>query len=378
MEKKKLFFVIDSLRIGGAEKSLVTLLFLLDYDKYEVDLQLFSRGGEFEQFLPKEVNMLPVIKPNSVLARLCYSLVLRTKKRNNAGAARMYWKTIGRSLPDNPKHYDVAIGYGQCAPTFYAIDKTHADRKYVWVNCIFNLAGKEQKYQRQFYKKSDGISVVSPEALEHFKGVYPELADKMHMIKDLYDGKLIEQMSLLKAEKKIDHSTPVIMTAGRLNKPQKAYDLALEACKILRDRGVSFKWYAVGDGSYRQAMEEFIRENHLENHFILLGATPNPYAYMRQCDIYVQTSRFEGFGLTVAEARMLNRPIVCTNFDACHMQLVDGENGLICSFEPTDIADSIMRLMNDKELYTHIQQYQMQEKKGNTEEIEKFYSLING
>ena len=57
--KTKLLFVIDSLICAGAEKSLVSLLNQLDYDKFEVDLQLFTYGGEFEEFLPKEVNLLP-------------------------------------------------------------------------------------------------------------------------------------------------------------------------------------------------------------------------------------------------------------------------------------------------------------------------------
>ena len=46
--KKQLLFVIDSLTIGGAEKSLVTLLRLIDYSQYDVDLQLFAFGGEFD------------------------------------------------------------------------------------------------------------------------------------------------------------------------------------------------------------------------------------------------------------------------------------------------------------------------------------------
>jgi glycosyltransferase involved in cell wall biosynthesis len=58
------------------------------------------------------------------------------------------------------------------------------------------------------------------------------------------------------------------------------------------------------------------------------------------------------------------------------MQMIDGKNGLITSFEPYDIADAIERLMNDKELYQEIQNYLTMEKKGNVEEIENFYELI--
>lgn len=80
--------------------------------------------------------------------------------------------------------------------------------------------------------------------------------------------------------------------------------------------------------------------------------------------------------MAVAETRILNRPVVCTNFEVCTMQMIDGKNGLITSFEPENIADAIERLMNDKELYTDIHNYLKTEKKGNVEEIAKFYHLI--
>ena len=65
--KKRLLFVMDSLGIGGGEKSLVTLLSLIDYSRFDVDLQLFSNDGEFVQFLPKEVNLLPLLPYNQFL-----------------------------------------------------------------------------------------------------------------------------------------------------------------------------------------------------------------------------------------------------------------------------------------------------------------------
>ena len=58
------------------------------------------------------------------------------------------------------------------------------------------------------------------------------------------------------------------------------------------------------------------------------------------------------------------------------MQMIDGKKGMITSFDPNDIADAIERLMKDKQLYTDIQKYLKTEKKGNVEEIENFYQLI--
>lgn len=390
--KKKILFVIDSLNIGGAEKSLVTLLNLLDYSRYEVDLQLFAFDGTLMQFLPKEVKVLPplkytqfltlsiwdqLLKPKCLMARLLYSLKIRKSGLLHADKACLYWQTIGRCIEVNTHQYDVAIGYAQGIPTFYTVDKVTAKKKLVWINAEYRLTGKTKAYQSRFYRKCDVIVPVSDSACKVFSSiVYPEFKEKMKIMWDITDAQMINRMSELFSDKPISKECPVIMTVGRLNKPQKGYDLALEAAKILRDRGVKFRWYAIGDGPYREKMEKFISDHQLQEHFILLGFTANPYSYMRQCDIYVQTSRHEGFGLTIAEARILNRPVVCTNFEACTMQMIDGKNGLVTSFNPDDIADAIERLMNDKELYRDIQNYLKNEKKGNVEEIENFYKLI--
>ncbi len=394
MTKKRLLFVIDSLNVGGAEKSLVTLLNLLDYSRYEVDLQLFAYGGTFEQFLPEEVHVLPplsytnflassirkqILKPRMLAAKMRYSFSIRKKGLLHADKACLYWKTIGKCIEKSSNEYDVAIAYAQGIPTFYTIDKIPAKKELAWVNVDYKLQGETKDYQRGFYEKCDVIVPVSQSAYDVFStDVYPEFVHKMRIMWDINDGTMIQRMSELPSDKPINKDVPVIMTAGRLNKPQKGYDLALEAAKILRDRGVQFRWYAIGDGPYRGEMERFIAENQLQEHFILLGFTANPYSYMRQCDVYVQTSRHEGFGLTIAEARILNRPVVCTNFEACTMQMADGKNGLITSFEPADIANTIQRLLDDKVLYNSIQEYLKLEKKGNVEEIENFYKLIDG
>lgn len=391
--KKKILFVIDSLNIGGAEKSLVTLLSLMDYSCYEVDLQLFAYGGAFTQFVPNEVNVLPplnyyeflslplrkqLFSPLMFWERIKYSSLLRKPNLLHADKACLYWQTIGKHIDKSTKQYDIAIAYAQGVPTFYVVDKISAKKKLAWINTEYHLKDKTHEYQRQFYERSDVVVPVSDSALEVFSSVYPEFRYKMKVMWDIMDAVMIKRMSALPTEKQIDKSYPVLMTAGRLNKPQKGYDLALMAAKVLRDRGVKFRWYAIGDGPYRGEMEKFIAENQLQDVFILLGFTANPYNYMSQCDVYVQTSRHEGFGLTVSEARILNRPVVCTNFEACSVQMIDGKNGLVTSFAPDDIADAIERLLTDKQLYANIQQYLMNEKKGNTEEIENFYKLIEG
>lgn len=386
--KKKLLFVIESLRAAGAEKSLITFLSVLDYSRFEVDLQLFSYGGEFERYIPKEVNLLPPFKYvqylekpvfsniRMLIARIGYSASIRFGDLSIKSKARKYWKHISPCIEMNPKQYDVAIAYGQCQPTFYICDKVIATKKIGWVNCIYHLEGFEKKYQYKFYKSLNKIVLVSDAAYNHFLTVYPDLCKKMTIIFDMMDKSTIEHLSLEKKSFKDNYNGIRLLTVARLDKRDKGYDISLEACKILRDRGIAFKWYAIGRGSYKEEMEKYIAENHLEDTFILLGTTPNPYPYIKDATLYVQTSRHEGYGLSIAEARILNTPVVTTEYDAVYNQMVQGKNGLVVPQDPVAVADAVEKLLSDKALYQSIVAYQQLEKKGNSEEIEKFYKLI--
>ena len=103
---------------------------------------------------------------------------------------------------------------------------------------------------------------------------------------------------------------------------------------------------------------------------------PNPYPFIKNADIYVQTSRFEGFGLAIAEARMLNIPVVTTRFDSVYNQMIDGKNGLVVDMNAEAVCNGIVTLLENEELRENIVRYLNEEKKGNIEEIEKFYQLI--
>ncbi len=391
--KKKLLFVIESLATAGAEKSLVTLLSVLDYSKYEVDLQLFSYGGELERYVPKEVNILPPLSYTQftnkgivqqllsfniqkLIARFRYSLAIRHGKLTHPDKARIYWQCVSNCIPQNNTHYDAAIGYAQGVPTLYVVDKVDASNKLVWVNVSFRPQGVNYRFLKPYYQAASHIVTVSHSAHQAFRETYPEFSEKMTTIWDIQDAKLMESMSNERLSLPMDGNIPCLLTVARLNKNQKGYDISLKACKILKERGIRFKWYAIGKGDYRTEMESYIAKNNLQDTFILLGTTPNPYPYYAHCTIYVQTSRHEGYGLSIAEARILNKPVVTTEFDAVYNQMVQGKNGIVVKQDAKEVADAIERLLNDKALYNSIVDYLRQEKKGNTEEIEKFYQLL--
>ena len=394
--RKSILFVIDSVHCAGAEKSLTTLLSLLDYSKYDVDLQLFGYGGDLEKVLPKEVNLLePLIYTNFTempvknsliysiknmnvdmfISRIKYSMKIRKNDYSNAQKARVYWQSCSKCIYNSNKKYDITIAYAQGVPTFYVAEKVNAAKKFAWVNVSYKLGEKDRIFQEKYYDKYNKIVAVSDSAKEIFLQTFPKYKNNIEIIYDINSYKIINKMAQNGSSYDDGYNGIRILTIGRLAN-QKGYDYALKACKILNEKNIDFKWYVLGKGPLRNEIEEYIKKNNLEDRFILLGVKPNPYPYIKDCDIYVQTSRFEGFGLAIAEARMLNKPVVTTRFDAVYNQMVHGKNGLVVDMNGKAISDGIIELMNNKDLKNNIINYLEHEKKGNEEELEKFYKLI--
>ncbi len=396
--KQKLLFVIESLNCAGAEKSLTTLLNLIDYSKYEVDLQLFSVAGEFLELVPEEVNILPELdyfaycnlpmsqciksvssftKLKMLLSRIHYSLRIRMKKGNNADKAVMFWKCCEHSFDKLPKEYDVAIAYAQGTPTFYVADKVKAKKKMAWVNTVYRPQGKTKKYNVEEYKKFQMINCVSDAVAEEFQKDFHQFRNQISIMYDIMDKNFILKMAKMKSNAKSDMQKGQykLLTIGRLD-PNKGYDIAIDAAKILRENGINFCWYVLGKGEEYQKIKELIKKNRLEEYFILLGVRSNPYPYILESDIYIQPSRFEGFGLAIAEARMLNRPVISTNFEAVYHQLTHEKNGLITDMNGHSVAGAIMRLIDNKELYQKIESNLKKEEKGNSDELKKFYKML--
>ena len=364
--KKKVLFFIESLQCGGAEKSIVSLLPTLDYTRVDVELLLMQRGGIFEQYVPKQVRIIDFkqqVKPWLFwIYQAIFSLRLRWNRligRKEHGAESR-WKTMHRAYTPFKKHYDVAIAYQQGFPTYYIIDKVSADKKCTWINADITQVGYKAPFNRPFYDRADVIVPVSDRLKSILSTSEYVPKEKLYPIYDIVNPSLIRSMAQEPLSIKPNDGLKIV-TVGRMA-PLKGFDFAVETVRILRERGLAFTWYFIGDGTERSAIERLIEKYHLRNNVVLLGEQANPYPHVRACDIYVQTSRFEGFGLTIAEAKILHKPIVSTNFPVVYDQITDGVNGLIANMNPDSLAEQIMRLVTDSKLrqaiVLHLQQEQ--------------------
>ena len=178
--KKRLLFVMESLGIGGAEKSLITLLSQLDYTKYEVDLFLFEQKGEFMSLLSKEVNLLSTPKEFEAFIQNPISSFISLLKMKKLGLLlykiielinlsfykfilnREYigWDFINKSINTFDKEYDVAIGFLEKKSIYLVADRVRAKKKIGWIHTDYSQVEHNHKLDCKKFNSMDKIITV--------------------------------------------------------------------------------------------------------------------------------------------------------------------------------------------------------------------------
>ena len=392
--KKKLLFVMESLRIGGAEKSLVTILSLLDKSKYDISLYLFRPTGEFMEQLPSDIRVVPVPEIDAVqknfktdwiaylrkgeFKRSFWSLrwllgccISKYLKREDEYIG---WNNCTHLYSDLADTYDIAVGFLEKRTTYFVVDHVTASKKIAFMHTDYDSIPHNEELDKKYFEKLDYLAVVSEHTGETMLSHFPFMKNRIKVIKNMVSPEIIREMAKAEApEIKNSDCEIKIVTVGRLTKP-KNIDGAVDILKMLVDRGIDAEWFVIGDGEERNSVEKKIANLNLEDRFHLLGAKSNPYPYMKQCDIYVQPSRWEGYGITAAEAKVLCRPIVTSDIPEFREQLKNRETGIICK-DKDRIADAIIEIIHNEDMKNCLSS-SLSEEKLNNDELLAFEKLL--
>ncbi len=371
--KKKVIFVMESLRIGGAEKSLVTILSLLDKKKYDIYLYLFRQEGEFLNQVPAWINIINIsdddkLKKNFKTDWLKYLKKCKFKrsfyslswllgcfinKYIRKKDEYIGWNLQKHLYSDIQGEFDVAIGFLEKSTTYFIVDHVNATRKIAFMHTDYDAIPHDEIIDKEYYKRIDYLAVVSEHTKETMIKHFPFMENKVKVIKNMVCPELIYNMShdrALEIENCI--ASTKIVTVARLTEA-KNIESAINILYELVKRNYDVEWFVIGEGEERNKLESIISKYNLENRFHLLGSKANPYPYMRACDIYVQPSKFEGYGITLAEAKVLCKPIVSSDIPEFREQLINNETGIICRTKK-EMIDAICSLISDKRKQTEL------------------------
>lgn len=386
------------MEVGGVERSLISMLEHINYDQYKIDLMLYKHKGDFMNMLFEKVNLLEEIPQyttfrksigetikdkqypftlSRVLCKMHAELFGKMKGISELGYCQMQlmWKYALPFLPTLEKEYDVAISY--LWPHYFIAEKVRAKIKIAWIHTDYSIIETNRKMDLKMWNQFDHIIAVSEACKNSFLQKYSELKNKVVVIENLTSPDFIQKM----ADEKVENPMTVdqrfkIVTVARLSHA-KGIDHAVKALKLLKDRGYSnVSWYVIGYGGDELMLKEIIRENNLEDCFILLGKQVNPYPFMKQADLYVQPSRYEGKAVTVVEAQILHKPVMITRYPTASSQVKEGDNGYICDLSIEGIADGIEYLYQNPELQKKLAGNCVISNFNNKSELNRLYQLI--
>lgn len=394
--KKRIFITAHYLEIGGAETSLIGMLNAIDYTKYEVDLFLQSIRGELVPFVPKEVNILPeipsysmievpikeVIKKGHLLvaaARLLakfhfklYALLHRPKDGHTIfDYLNKYVVPVWPSLKYLGE-YDLAINY--IALHNIVLQKVNAKKKIGWIHTDYSQVDVNRSTALPLWSGYDYIASISDDVSKTFISVFPELEKKIVKIENMLSPAFVRQRADMGKAEEYDHNGLVLCSVGRISYP-KNYDNIPYMALRLKEMGLRFHWYIIGPGDH-SSIDALSEQLGVDDAVIFLGGRENPYPYLKDCDIYVHPSRYEGKSVVVRESQMLLRPVIITNYPTAKSQINDGVDGVICELDNDKIAEAIFELANNAERRQSISDYLDEHDYGFTSEIEKLYKLL--
>lgn len=394
--KKKILFVIPSLRIGGAEKSLVNLLSELDDKTYEVEVLLLTPIGELMDLLPKHIKLLApdknfilfsqslilsvftfFIKGKWALAyyRICFALLNRREK-NPAICEQKSWKYLKHFFKPLPTRYHAVIGYLEKTSTYFVRDKVQSKNKIAWIHTDLEMAKLDLRLEHENLLHFNHIVTVSETLVGKLKNIYPDLKDKITSIENIISQKVLEKLANEKPPLPYSKEYFNIIYVGRIAKEKGLFN-AIEAINILLKKGHKIKWYVIGWGDQEILLKLKADELKIGDNIHFLGAMSNPYPYLKNADAFILPSFFEGKSIALEEAKLLAKPIVVTNFTTAKSQINHQQNGLIAKMNPESIAENLEVLIQNQQIREAMVQNLKTSAKGNETEIVKFYEIIN-
>ena len=389
---KKILISSCDLEVGGVERSLISLLEHFNYQDYGVDLILYNHRGDFFPYLTGKVNLLSedsklasIRKPITTvfkeghtllgISRVCAKVKAMMEPKGQESVVQMQdmWKYALPFLPRRNEDYDVAISY--LWPHDYVAYKVKKKKKIAWIHTDYTKIKTDIKRDLKVWNEFDYIISISEDVTMSFLKKYPSLESKIILIENIVSPKFICEQAKVDIEE-LNTDTFNLVSVGRLCHA-KGYDLAIPTLKKLHSQGyTNIRWYVVGYGGDEQMLKNLIKENNLEESFILLGKKINPYPYIKACDLYVQPSRYEGKAVTVSEAKILGKPILLTNYDTAHSQLEHGVDGYITDLSIDGIVNGIKKLYGDEKLRKRLEFTARERNYGNAHELEKLYALF--
>lgn len=339
----KMLFFIHNMEDGGAQKVLTSLVNNMDQCKFDITVTSLFGGGVNEQFLNSHIH---------------YRAVFPRAFPGNSKALKLFSPQLLHRLFIR-KHFDIEVSYLEGVSARIVSGCHNPNTKLVsWIHVeqhtMDNLAGSFRSEQEAHacYNRFDQTVCVS----QYVHDDFCQLLDFQKPCRVLYNT--VESDKILAGAGKtvpelVDDGKFRLIAVGTL-KQSKGYMRLLKIVNRLRDEHHPVRLYILGIGPLQQEMEEYIRQNELQDTVTLLGYQTNPYKYVSKCDLFVCASFAEGFSTAATEALIVGTP-VCT-VEVSGMKEMLGDNnewGVVTENSEEALYQGIKELLDHPAMIAH-------------------------
>lgn len=347
--RDKILIYYSIFNLGGAERSTMKLITKLLDKQFEVEVLLITNGGKFQDKIDSRAKVSwlrsgdygNLYRKNKGLKKLFHLFLYATTRIEEFFKGFLY---------KFKKYKAVIIGLHGLSPKF-CLKNIKADTYIQFIRSDLKSCDQNYKAQNQIKKYGhlvDYYACVSQIALDSFSVLFPNLKLKGKKIYNLLQSNVI----LEKAKEEINSPNwskkdTTILTVCRVQEKSKGIFRMASVLEALLKLGYNITWYVIGDGIDFNSFKKHLKDSKLEDRMVLLGPRLNPYPYFKKADLVAVLSYYEGLCGVVNEAKVLERPLIATEFSGIREQITEGVNGLIFDNSYEAILNGMIKLLDN-------------------------------
>ena len=345
----KILFVIGTLLGGGAERVLCDMVKHLDKKKFAITVMTVNDEGIYIEEIKKHARYQTIYRTGASTREEAAQILERHAYLQGLDSDEAFSAAVIQ------EEYHIEVAFLTCLSTRIVAHSPHQHaRKIAWVHSdLLVNNGEEELYesiqhQREVYGRFHDIVMVSQGVEAAFRQKLGQFGNH-RIIPNPVDQKSILEKSLAAPSLKKRR-----FTVGAIGRHEwvKGFDRLLEAHRQLLAAGYDYELWLVGDGSFKEAHRDFIRENKLELRTTFIDFQENPYPYLKQMDLFVNCSRSEGLSTVTMEALILGKPVLATDCPGVSELLGTGQYGLVVENTTEALVQGLAKLLTDDEALT--------------------------
>lgn len=337
---KKIAIFQDDLNIGGIQKSLINLLNYINYENIYIDLYLFDTNSEWIDKVNSNVN-IKYLKPFKKIYKYLPFDIALTK--------------ASFDFSELTENYDLAIDFNSYQPwTAAAAILVPAEKRIIWVHNDIKIKYEEEwKYRVLFnamkgkYQFFEAFSFVSEPLIDSFVEMTKVKDKEFHVIPNIIDTNEILNICMADSDVDINSENINVCAVGRLCH-QKGYDIMIDYFSKAYKLNNNLRLYIIGGGPDKEKIVSQIDSLGLNDIIFVLGSRENPYAILNRCDAFISTSRYEGQGMNIMEAKALGLQIIIPTHLEKYVDCIQGTD---------DIVNALVDIEKKEKKFNNLSEY---------------------